>query len=294
MKICIDKLKICYTLAEQSILHDLMENPTEEFEHPEWGFRLEREEGKHFDNIYRIIYLERVSNSPTAEYDHQCFGKVKWGLRSDKEGEMAKYVWIEIDNRQFYLNYDYNTKSRMVYLEYIEAMLGLCFHNLTQLDLAMDDGKNLSKRLIRAIRDKSLVPIVNGKKIEDRGELLEDILYIGTGDCRRIREYNLLIKQKNGDVRLMAYNKKREVENSSHKDYILDANGNPNHLHRLEIRICSDALREYVEKQRIIYNPMMFIDEAWLWRTFLHFAGRVLRFQSAEGRKCYDVLDLVA
>ena len=83
MNINIDKMKICYTLTEQSILHDLMVNPTDEFEHPEWGFRLEREEGKHFDNIYRIIYLERVSNSPTAEYDHQCFGKVKWGLRSD-------------------------------------------------------------------------------------------------------------------------------------------------------------------------------------------------------------------
>ena len=294
MKMNIDKLKICYTLSEQSYLHDLMENPTEEFEHPEWGFRLEREEGKHFDNIYRIIYLERVSNSLTAEYDHQCFGKVKWGLRSDKEGEMAKYVWIEIDNRQFYLNYDYNNKSRMVYLEYIEAMLGLCFHNLTQLDLAMDDGRNLSKRLIRAIRDESLVPIVNGKKVEDRGELLEDILYIGIGDCRRVREQNLLVQQKNKDIRLMTYNKKREIENASHKDYILDANGNPLHLHRMEVRISSDSLREYIEKERIVYDPMMFLDEVWLWRTFIYFAGRVLRFQSADSRKTYNVLEMVA
>ena len=293
MQIKIDKLKICYTLSEQSYLHDLMENPTDEFEHPEWGFSLRRVEGKHFNHIYEIIYLDYTDNS-MREFDHQCFGTLRWGLRSDKEGEMDKFVWIAIDNRQFYLNYDYNSKSRMVYLSYIEAMLGLCFHNLTQLDLAMDDGKNLSKRLIRAIRDDSLVPIVNGKKVEKRDELLEDILYIGTGDCRRIREYSLLIKQKNGDVRLMAYNKKREVENASHKEYILDANGNPNHLHRLEVRVSSDALREYIERERIIYDPMMFTDEAWLWRTFLHFAGRVLRFQSVEGRKCYDVLDLVA
>ena len=292
MNIKIDKLKVCYTLTEQSILHDLMVNPTDEFEHPEWGFSLQRVEGKHFNHIYEIIYLDYTDNS-MKEFDHQCFGTLRWGLRSDKEGEMDKFVWIAIDNRQFYLNYQYNTKSRMVYLEYIEAMLGLCFHNLTQLDLALDDGRNLSKRLIRAIRDESLVPIVNGKKVENRGELLEDILYIGTGDCRRIREYSLLIKQKNGDIRLMAYNKKREVESSSHKDYILDANGNPPHLHRLEVRVSADALREYIERERITYNPMMFIDEAWLWRTFLHFAGRVLRFQSAEGRKCYDVLDLV-
>ena len=58
MNISIDKLKICYTLSEQSYLHDLMENPIEEFEHPEWGFSLRRVEGKHFDHIYQIIYLE--------------------------------------------------------------------------------------------------------------------------------------------------------------------------------------------------------------------------------------------
>ena len=293
MNISIDKLKICYTLSEQSYLHDLMENPTDEFEHPEWGFCLRRVEGKHFDHIYQIIYLDYTDNS-MSEFDHQCFGTLRWGLRSDKEGEMDRFVWIAIDNRQFYLNYDYNTKSRMIYLQYIEAMLGLCFHNLTQLDLAVDDGRNLSKRLIRAIRDESLVPIVNGRKVAERDQLIEDIVYFGIGDCRRVREQNLLVQQKNKDIRLMTYNKKREIENASHKDYILDANGNTPHLHRMEVRISSDSLREYIEKERIVYDPMMFLNEAWLWRTFLYFTGRVLRFQSADSRKTYNVLEAVA
>ena len=92
----------------------------------------------------------------------------------------------------------------------------------------------------------------------------------------------------------MTYNKKREIENASHKDYILDANGNPPHLHRMEVRINSDSLREYFERERIEYDPMMFIDEGWLWRTFLHFSNRVLRFQSADSRKTYNVLEMVA
>ena len=295
MKLFLDKVKICYTLAEQSILHDLMRNTPDEYEHPEWGFNLTREEGSHFDCIYRIIYLERTSNSPTAEYDLQCFGRLKWGLRSDKSGEMNKFVWIEMENQQLYLNYNYNTKSRMVYLEYIEAMLGLCFHNLTALDIAIDDYKNLSKRLIRSIRNENLIPIVNGTKIEDRDKLIDDILYIGVGNRRRILEYNLIVQQKNKNIRLAAYNKKREIEHKGGtKSYILDSNGNPAHLHRLEVRISSDALREYFGSESIEYNPMMFTDELWLLKTFIYFASRVLRFQSTVGRKTYNVLQMVA
>ena len=219
---------------------------------------------------------------------------MRWGLRSDKTGEMSDFVWIEIDNKQLYLNYNYNTSNRVVYLEHIEDMLGLQFHNLTRLDLAIDDTRNLSRRLIRAIRDESLIPIVNGTKITDRDKLLEDILYIGVGSCKRIKEYNLIVQQKNGDLRLAAYNKKREIENSSGKQYIAEANGSPQYLFRMEVRINGDVLREYFDKNRIEYNSIMFCDEAWLCRLFLAFSSRVLRFQTVKGRQSLDVLDIVA
>lgn len=293
MKINIDKLKVCYRLTDQSPINYLMENPVDEFEMPSWYFRLVRAEGKHFDHIYRIIYLERTAIN-NQEYDYQCFGTLRWGFRSDKTGEMSDFVWVEIDNKQLYLNYNYNTSNRVVYLEHIEDMLGLQFHNLTRLDLAIDDTRNLSRRLIRAIRDESLIPIVNGTKITDRDKLLEDILYIGVGSCKRIKEYNLIVQQKNGDLRLAAYNKKREIENSSGKQYIAEANGNPQYLFRMEVRINGDVLREYFDKNRIEYNSIMFCDEAWLCRLFLAFSSRVLRFQTVKGRQSLDVLDIVA
>ncbi|MBQ4345122.1 MAG: hypothetical protein IJC40_04395 [Muribaculaceae bacterium] len=135
-------------------------------------------------------------------------------------------------------------------------MLGLKFHNLTRLDLAFDDTRNLSKRIIRAIRNEALIPIVNGTKITDRDKLLEDILYIGVGSCCRIKEYSLIVQQKNGDLRLSAYNKKREIESNSGKQYIAEANGNPNYLFRLEVRVNGDTLREYFQHFGIDYNPM--------------------------------------
>ena len=294
MKISADKVKLCYTLNEDSPLYQLMETPLGIYELPHWDFRLERVEGKYYDYIYKIIYLERTSNSLNSEYDMQCFGTLRWGLKADKEGEMSGFVWIEIDNKQLYLNYNYNTHNRLVYLDYIEGMLGLKYHNLTRLDLAFDDTRNLSKRLIRAIRDEALIPIVNGTKVTDRHKLLEDILYIGVGSCRRIKEYSLIVQQKNGDLRLSAYNKKREIESNSGKHYIAEANGNPNYLFRLEVRVNGDTLREYFQHLGIEYNPMLFCNEDFLWRLFLDFSNRVLRFQTVKGKQTLDVLDIVA
>ena len=290
MKISADKIKLCYTLYEDAPLFQLMETPLEIYELPHWDFHLERTEGKYYNYIYKIIYLERTSNNLNSEYDMQCFGALRWGLKADKEGEMSGFVWIEIDNKQLYLNYNYNTHNRLVYLDYIEGMLGLKFHNLTRLDLAFDDTRNLSKRLIRAIRDENLIPIVN----TDRDKLLEDILYIGVGSCRRIKEYSLIVQQKNGDLRLSAYNKKREIESNSGKHYIAEANGNPNYIFRLEVRVNGDTLREYVQHLGIEYNPMLFCNEDFLWRLFLDFSNRVLRFQTVKGKQTLDVLDIVA
>ena len=294
MKISIDKLKLCYTLYEASPLFELMETPLNVYELPHWGFRLERIEGKYYYNIYKIIYLERTSNSSNREYDMQCFGTLRWGLKADREGDMSGFVWIEMENKQLYLNYNYNIHNRLVYLEYIEGMLGLKFHNLTRLNLAYDDTRNLSKRLIRAIRDEALIPIVNGTKITDRDKLLEEILYIGVGSCRRIKEYSLIVQQKNGDLRISAYNKKREIESNSGKQYIAEAKGNPNYLFRLEVRINGDTLREYFQHLGIEYNPMLLCNEDFLWRLFLDFSNRVLRFQTVKGRQSLDVLDIVA
>ena len=294
MNIHVDKLKLCYELYEGSPLYELMETPIEIYELPHWDFRLERIDGKYYDYIYKIIYLERTSNILNSEYDMQCFGTLRWGLKADKEGEMSGYVWIEIDNKQFYLNYNYNTHNRLVYLDYIEGVLGLKFHNLTRLDLACDDNKSQSKRIIRTIRDEALIPIVNGAKITDRNKLLEDILYIGVGSCRRIKEYNLIVQQKNGDLRLSVYNKKREIENNSSKMYIAEANGNPKNLSRLEIRICGEVLNEWFNRERIEYRPMLFCNEDFLLLMFLTFSSRVLRFQTAKGRQSLNVLDIVA
>ena len=288
----IDKLKICYTLSDTSRLHELRENLLERFEVQEWDFHLRRIEGKHFNNVYEIVYIFNKDNNP-EDMEEQVFGTLQWGLRSDHDEAFKPYVWLYVDNSQFYLKYDYSTNGRLMFLGYIEQMLGLVFNNITHLDLALDSSTNYSKALIKLIRDKDYYPIINGSKITDRKRLIEDILYIGVGNLERIKEYSLLIQQKKNDLSLNSYNKKREVENKSKKFYIMDRYKNPNQLHRLEIRINSDVLKDFFIRNRIEYNPSMFITDDWLWLLFLTFLNRVIRFQTVKGRKVYGVMDLI-
>lgn len=288
----IDKLKICYTLSDTSRLHELRENLLERFEVQEWDFHLRRIEGKHFNNVYEIVYIFNKDNNP-EDMEEQVFGTLQWGLRSDHDEAFKPYVWLYVDNSQFYLKYDYSTNGRLMFLGYIEQMLGLVFNNITHLDLALDSSTNYSKALIKLIRNKDYYPIINGSKITDRKRLIEDILYIGVGNLERIKEYSLLIQQKKNDLSLNSYNKKREVENKSKKFYIMDRYKNPNQLHRLEIRINSDVLKDFFIRNRIEYNPSMFITDDWLWLLFLTFLNRIIRFQTVKGRKVYGVMDLI-
>ena len=244
------------------------------------------------NNVYEIVYIFNKDNNP-EDMEEQVFGTLQWGLRSDHDEAFKPYVWLYVDNSQFYLKYDYSTNGRLMFLGYIEQMLGLVFNNITHLDLALDSSTNYSKALIKLIRDKDYYPIINGSKITDRKRLIEDILYIGVGNLERIKEYSLLIQQKKNDLSLNSYNKKREVENKSKKFYIMDRYKNPNQLHRLEIRINSDVLKDFFIRNRIEYNPSMFITDDWLWLLFLTFLNRIIRFQTVKGRKVYGVMDLI-
>lgn len=287
----VDKLKICYTLAENSYLNILRDDPTEEFEHPEWGFRLRQVQGTHFNFIYEIIYLDYKDNT-FQEFTEQVFGTLKWGLKTNTDEAMQSFVWLQVENKQFYLKNDWQ-HSRLLHLEYIEDTLGLIFNNITHLDIAIDSCCNFPKKVIQLIRNKEYTPIVNGIKITERKQLIEDILYIGVGNLERIKEYSVLVAQRNKNITLNAYNKKREVESKSHKNYILDNNGNPKKLYRLEVRINSDVLKNFFTKEKITYSPKIFLDKDSLMYLFTLFLNRVLRFQDKNERNSYCILELI-
>lgn len=293
----IDKLKICYRVQEGSFIEILREMPNVELDY-EVGFTLNRIEGTHYDYIYEIRYVDYEDNSCTY-MSEQTLGTISFGLRSDKDEALKDYVWLHIDNKQLYLRYDGKTPNRAIYIDYITDYLKLEFNNITNLDLAIDSSTNFSKKLIALLRNEDYIPILNGNKVIDRKSIIEDILYISVGNLERLKEHTLIISQKKAiknkslGIIVSAYNKNREIENRSRKQYICELYNSPQRLYRLEVRINSDSLKALFQKEQIVFSSKILLDNDFLFYVYLTFVDRIIRFQSVKGRKVYNVLELM-
>lgn len=293
----IDKLKICYKIQEGSIINVLRENPDIELD-SEVGFSLRRMDGTHYDFIYEIRYVDYKDNSCT-DLEEQTFGTISFGLRSDKDEAFRDYVWLHIDNKQLYLKNDCKTPNRTVHIDYITDYLRLEFNNITNLYLAIDGSTNYPKKLIALLRNEDYIPIINGDKMMDRETLIEEILYLGVGNLKRIKEYNLLISQKKAiknkccGMSLMAYNKNREIDSRSGKEYIRELYSNPKRLYRLEVRINSDVMKNFFQREQIRFSSRLLCNNDFLYFLFWTFLDRIIRFQSTKRRKAYALLELI-
>jgi hypothetical protein len=298
MDIRLDRLTICYKLEDNSIIWKLRDNPDLEIDWKDTGFYLRKIEGTHFDFIYQIVYNDYADNNYNG-MKYQIMGTVCFGLRSDKDKAMSNLAWLHIENKQFYLDYNYQVKGRTIYIDYIANVLGLHFNNVTNIDLAVDGSINFSKRIIHLIRDKQYIPILNGRKRLDRKEIIEEILYEGIGSLDRIKEFNVYIKQKkalrdkSSGLTLAAYNKNREISNNQNKEYIRELYLYPKRLYRLEVRINSESIKAFLNENRIVFSSLLLWDDDFLWFVFRSFLNRLLRFQSVRGRHTFEVLDLI-
>lgn len=297
MDIKIDKLKICYKAKTSSLINILRTNPKVDINWKELGFALRRISGTHYDYIYDIVYSD-YSDNKFEKFNNQIMGTISFGFRADKDESLKDFVWLKMDNRQFYVGYNYEVDNRTIYIDYVTDILGLDFNNITSLDLAVDGQVDFSKKIIRLLRNESYVPIINGKKIENRKEEREEILYLGIGNLVRIKRYNLSIKQKKAlkdksvGLSLMAYNKNKEIE-CSKKAYIQEVYAFPKRLHRLEVRINRESIMTLLTNEGIGFTSDLLWNKNFLWFVFLTFLNRLIRFQSVEGRKVYGVLDLI-
>lgn len=298
MDVKIDKLKLCYKIKENGLIQKLREGIAVDVDWDFIGFTLRKIEGTHYDFIYEIVYkdfLEVNSN----EVGEQVFGTISWGLRTRTDDSFNGFAWLAVDNKQFYLPSDNKVDNRLIHLDYISDVLGLEWNNFTNMDLAVDGSTNFSKKIIQLLRDTNYIPIINGVKMVDRENLIEDILYIGIGNLKRIKEYTLLVRQKKAErnksagLSMMAYNKSREIAHNPKKEYISQAYKNSKRLYRLEVRINSDSMKAFLEHEHLSFSGEMLYNKDYLWLFFLTFLNRIVRFQSVKGRKVYGLLDLI-
>ncbi|WP_288275550.1 hypothetical protein [uncultured Prevotella sp.] len=274
----IDALTICYEVVHPYYYKQLTTlNYGECLDMDE--FRLYRIEGRYFDNVYAIRLWNGTRD---IEWGTLKFNLARGDEQSNTHTSGNRKVWFSLNNETLYSD-DWH------YQTYIEQRLGMQFHNVTSLDLALDTPFSVSPLVKAYLHNKDVTTILNGKRITDRDEDRPEISYTFSGSLNKQDKYKTVnIKQRNAlkdkskGITVLTYDKVAEISNASDKQYILDYYGNPKRLYRTEVHLNAEDIKNYVEHRGIQYTPLILVDEAILEDMFFHFLGSVIRFQSRK------------
>lgn len=280
----LDMLRLCFEVAEPELFEYLATlEPDEKVDF--YYFYLVKIEGKHFEYVYQIRYDDLGED--------KLFGELRFGLnRNDDETNThtngKRKAWISVANRVLY------TSDEIHYLGYITDVLGLELHNITSLDICLDMTLNIARYLRRLIRCKDLTVILNGKRITDRKEDRPEIVYTMSGNLDRDKYLTVNIKQKkaikdkNKGSTLAAYDKRAEIANSSSKEYISDLYGYPAKMHRLEVHLNNDELKDYIQRTGDYMDLGLIYNVPFLWQLFEYTLGSLIRFDKNGKRLTWE------
>lgn len=272
----IDALTLCYEV-EHAYYYEQLSN-LNYGECLDMGeFNLYRIGGRYYDNVYAIRLWNGTQN---IEWGYLKFNLARGDEQSNTHSNGSRKVWISLNNETLYTE-DFH------YLSYIEQRLGLVFHNVTNLDLALDTSFSVSPLIKAYAHNKNVTTILNGKRITNRDEDRPELTYTTSGSLNKQGKYLTInikqrnaIKDKNKGITVLTYDKAAEISNVSDKQYILEHYGNPKHLYRTEVHLNAEDIKNYVERRGIDYTPLILIDEATLEKMFFHFLNGVIRFRS--------------
>jgi len=272
----IDALTLCYEV-EHAYYYEQLSN-LNYGECLDMGeFNLYRIGGRYYDNVYAIRLWNGTQN---IEWGYLKFNLARGDEQSNTHSNGSRKVWISLNNETLYTE-DFH------YLSYIEQRLGLVFHNVTNLDLALDTSFSVSPLIKAYAHNKNVTTILNGKRITNRDEDRPELTYTTSGSLNKQGKYLTInikqrnaIKDKNKGITVLTYDKAAEISNVSDKQYILEHYGNPKHLYRTEVHLNAEDIKKYVERRGIDYTPLILIDEATLEKMFFHFLNGVIRFRS--------------
>lgn len=273
-----DALTICYEVVHPNYYEQLSTLDYGECLDMD-EFKLYRTEGRYFDNVYAIRLWNGTRD---IEWGALKFNLARGDEQSNTHTSGNRKVWFSLNNETLYSD-DWH------YLTYIEQRLGMQFHNVTSLDLALDTPFSVSPLVKAYLHNKDVTTILNGKRITDRDEDRPEISYTFSGSLNKQDKYKTVnIKQRNAlkdkskGITVLTYDKVAEISNASDKQYILDYYGNPKRLYRTEVHLNAEDIKNYVEHRGIQYTPLILVDEAILEDMFFHFLGSVIRFQSRK------------
>jgi len=230
----VDRLEFTYEKNEplQTMLSDTTKN---EFEFD--SLRLIREQCKYYSNEFSIWGSDYDEQQGIVE---RRIGNLHFGSPNPNR----PYLYVEYDNAALYS--DYLLASRF----YVEEALGLVFMRVSKIDVAVDFKFNVVSRFYRLFKNPGYDLIINGEKVKDMKSIVRDVLHIAgnTSRQRPFAHHTPVIKNADGSMLMRAYDKSKEIDEESGKEYIREKAGFKK-LYCIEVSLgCYRVIKKVLER----------------------------------------------
>lgn len=162
----------------------------------------------------------------------------------------AKYdgrSFFEFDNEILYKSLT-NRFGYVSCINYIFDTMNIDINNITKIDISLDTTSNVERKILSFIKDKTQEMIYKGKVVGDN-EILEDFgEFFQRKRCKRERNATLYFQHKKSDgLAMKIYDKTREIEQKSGKDYInISNNFGKAQTHRIEISVKNEEFKKFL------------------------------------------------
>ena len=229
--------------------------------------------------------IQRTIPSYTLSYMSGAESIVIGEFRNDIQDSIT----LDLDNRFLY--------SGLLHKLYeFEQTYSLSFGYIKYLDVCCDANQNLPRKLNTIMHSPECEVSRRGgtKELTERGNQrlgvkISDNLKTITASERPPVSYYYYLKPSGcrRPVKLRCYDKKHEIEQISHKDYISDALGYSESIHRLEVstywcELSQQAKRKSGWTHKYIYNHLA--DKTFLRDFFIRYIDRFYTLK-INGRK---------
>lgn len=292
----VDKLKLCCT--EHGYLFEQLSvnTPNIDFSHiPDKHLKFPFGAVLGYDGIcIKVTSVERSTKGEKEaikiEADIHVDGlPFKYGVITSD----VNYLYLTITNRVFYETLTVvaggERVSLLAILPNIIETLRLKINTVTWCDICVDANVNIRKRILSALKDETLVPIVNHTAYTDKRKKIDGHLRVyeasRVGVCGTP---SLYFKNFDETIVVNCYDKAKEISDMGKrgeaKEYIREYNGWKGKMQRLEVRAKSAPIKKFCNDERMTYVEFIenLADEAFRLRLFDWLTYSTIHFNTQE------------
>lgn len=275
----VDRLEITYEINESL---KLVLSDTEESELVFGNLRLVREQSRLYTHEFLIMGTDYDEEHGEAE---RPIGTLYFGSPNPNR----QYIYLLFENAALYD--EYLLASRF----YVESVLGLEFLRVSKIDVAVDFNFNVVNRFYRLFKDPDYDLIINGKKVADIRTTIPEVMHIAgnTNWKRPFAHHTPVVKNANGNMLMRTYDKSKEIEEESSKEYIRE-NVGFNRLYRLETSLGSHKVVKKVLDTLAMTDEELYAllgHESTLIYFLVSALNKLVRV--SRRRRSYGILDVI-